>query len=80
MQKHRSTSILVILFLGCTLVSITIFAGAHDQISQKALAINTTRSQILGVGGFDYLYQLLTLLWNKASYELAMALVYEKYP
>ena len=51
MQKHRSTSILVILFLGCTLVSITIFAGAHDQISQKALAINTTATSVQSTNG-----------------------------
>lgn len=51
MQKNRPTLIRVILTLGCTLVSITIFAGAHSQISQKALAINTTATSVQSTSG-----------------------------
>lgn len=46
MQKHRPALILVILTLGCTLVSFTIFTGAHIQIISKVLATNTTADSI----------------------------------
>ena len=46
MQKHRPALILVILTLGCTLVSFTIFTGAHIQIISKVLATNTTADSV----------------------------------
>jgi len=50
MQKYRHTLFLV-LALGCTLVSITIFTGAHDQIIPKVLAVNTTATSVQSTNG-----------------------------
>jgi hypothetical protein len=41
-QKHTPTLVLVILALGCMLVSMSFIAGAPNQIIQKVLATNTT--------------------------------------
>jgi hypothetical protein len=51
MQKHRPALILVILTLGCTLVSFTIFTGAHIQIISKVLATNTTADSVRSTNG-----------------------------
>jgi hypothetical protein len=51
MQKHRPTLILVILTLGCTLVSFTIFTGAHIQIISRVLATNTTADSVRSTNG-----------------------------
>lgn len=50
MQKHRPTLILVILVLGCTIVSFTIFTP-HIQIISKVLAINTTADSARSTNG-----------------------------
>jgi hypothetical protein len=51
MQKHKPTLILVILTLGCTLVSFTIFTGAHIQIISKVLATNMTADSVRSTNG-----------------------------
>src|SRR6185437_1246914 len=51
MQKHRPALILVILIVGCTLVSFTIFTGAHIQIISKVLATNTTADSVRSTNG-----------------------------
>lgn len=51
MQKHRPTLILVILTLGFTLVSFTIFTDAHIQTISKVLATNMTASSVRSANG-----------------------------
>ncbi|HEY6164221.1 MAG TPA: hypothetical protein VIW25_04885 [Nitrososphaeraceae archaeon] len=51
MQKHRPPLILVILALGFTLVSFTIFTGAPIQIISKVLATNTTADSVRSTNG-----------------------------
>jgi hypothetical protein len=51
MQKHKPTLILVILALGCTLISFTIFTGAHIQIISKVLATNMTADSVRSTNG-----------------------------
>jgi len=51
MQKRRPTLILIILTLGFTLVSFTIFPDVHIQIILKALAINTTATSVQSTNG-----------------------------